>query len=121
MQRTAASILAVCLLGACSYDGTQRQAAVPPMTTAAPHTSAVYYRDPAVVAPVPRGAATTVNVVGTPFYALFKAVACVGTVAIAGPTAGLVELTARPDKAQMQRSLGAGVAHNCGGSYVLRY
>ena len=121
MQRTAASILALCLLGACSYDGTQRQAAVPPMTTAAPHASAVSHRGPVVQAAVPRGAATSVNVVGTPFYALFKAVACVGTVAIAGPTAGLVELTARPDKAQMQRSLGAGVAHNCGGSYVLRY
>ncbi len=121
MHRTAASILAICLIGACSYTGTERQAAVPPMSAAAPGAIAPTYRGPVAQATVPRAAATTVNVVGTPFYALFKAVACVGTVAIAGPTAGLVGLTARPDKAEMQRSLGAGVAHNCGGSYVLRH
>lgn len=66
-----------------------------------------------------RNAAGTVNVIGTPFYALFKAVACVGSVVVAAPTAGLVALTDRHDRHAIQANLHRGVGLNCGGSWVL--
>lgn len=60
-----------------------------------------------------------VGLLGTPFYALFKAVSCVATVGIAAPGAALVQLTDRPDKEELRRSLDHGVGHNCGGSWVI--
>ena len=62
---------------------------------------------------------TAVTVIGTPFYAVFKLTGCILTVAIAAPGAALLELTNRPNKRQERAQLDAGVAHNCGGSYVL--
>lgn len=94
------------LLAACSQTPTERQTAFG--TAQATSVSAETER---------RGA---VNAIGTPFYALFKAVGCVGTVVIAAPAAAVVELTDRADKAALRQSLDRGVGHNCGGSWVLR-
>ena len=100
--------LLVPLVAACSQTPTERQTAFG--TSQATSVSAEAERKG-------RGA---VNVIGTPFYALFKAVGCVGTVVIAAPAAAVVDLTDRPDKAALRQNLDRGVGHNCGGSYVLR-
>jgi hypothetical protein len=105
--------LLVLLVAACSQTPTERQTAFP--TAERTPAGTVVYREPR------RDASGAVSVVGTPFFALFKATACVASVAIAAPAAGLIALTDRPDKAAMRRSLDQGVGHNCGGSYVLRY
>jgi len=100
--------LLVPLVAACSQTPTERQTAFG--TGQATSVSAEAERKG-------RGA---VNVIGTPFYALFKAVGCVGTVVIAAPAAAVVDLTDRPDKAALRQNLDRGVGHNCGGSWVLR-
>jgi len=100
--------LLVPLVAACSQTPTERQTAFG--TSQATSVSAEAERKG-------RGA---VNVIGTPFYALFKAVGCVGTVVIAAPAAAVVDLTDRPDKAALRQNLDRGVGHNCGGSWVLR-
>ena len=96
------------LVAACSQTPTERQTAFgsPQATT--------------VSAEAERRGRGAVNVIGTPFYAVFKAVGCIGTVVLAAPAAAVVELTDREDKAQLRQSLNRGVGHNCGGSYVLR-
>lgn len=112
-MRPTALVLAAAMLAACSHSPTERQAALPPagQQVAEPHW---------IDAQARRNATSTVNVIGTPFYALFKATACVATAVIAAPTAGVIGLTNRPDKARMRRQLDDGLAANCGGSYVLR-
>ena len=59
------------------------------------------------------------NVIGTPFYALFKGATCVTTVVLATPVAVGIGLTERPDRALVRAELDRGVGANCGGSYVL--
>ena len=109
MRHAAVIVLFAFGLAACSQAPTQQQTTLG--TTYAPAMAA---------APPQHSARHAVNVIGSPFYGLFKAVACVGSVAIAAPTAALIELTTRPDKVAMRRSLDAGVAHNCGGPAVLQ-
>ena len=104
--------LLLLLVAACSQTPTERQTAFP--TAERTSSGTLVYREPR------RDASGAVNVIGTPFYALFKATACVASVVIAAPAAGLIALTDRPDKAAMRRSLDEGVGENCGGSYVLR-
>jgi|GEM_PF-2484259 len=96
------------VVAACSQTPTERQTAFgsPQATT--------------VSAGAERAGRNAVTVIGTPFYALFKAVGCVGTVVLAAPAAAVVELADRPDKAALRQSLDRGVGHNCGGSWVLR-
>jgi hypothetical protein len=107
-MRQVTMALLVVLLGACSQTPSERQTAFgTPQATA-------------VSAEAERRGRGAVNVIGTPFYALFKAVGCVGTVVLAAPAAAVLELTDRADKAAMRQSLNRGVGHNCGGSYVLR-
>lgn len=65
----------------------------------------------------PDGGATAA--IGTPFYAVFKAVGCVATVAIAAPGRAVLGLTDRPDRESVGRELERGVAHNCGGPWTL--
>lgn len=60
-----------------------------------------------------------VNVVGTPFFALFKGVGCVASVLIATPVAVGLGLGDRDDRALIRADLDKGVGANCGGSYVL--
>ena len=102
--------LLVVLVAACSQTPTERQTAF----------GSIQASGPGVDARPPRDESAAVNIIGTPFYALFKATACVASVVIAAPAAGLIALTDRPDKAAMRRSLDQGVGENCGGSYLLR-
>ena len=62
---------------------------------------------------------TVVSVVGTPFLWVVKSVACVATVAIAAPVAGISALSESPFAPEVQRSLGDGVSANCGPPWVL--
>lgn len=59
------------------------------------------------------------NVVGTPFYALFKGVGCVASVVIATPVAVGLSLGQREDRALIRSDLDRSVGTNCGGSYAL--
>jgi hypothetical protein len=60
-----------------------------------------------------------ISVVGTPFYLVFKSVACVASVAIAAPMAGLAALSESPFAPEVRRGLGDGVNQNCGLPYTL--
>jgi hypothetical protein len=60
-----------------------------------------------------------VAVIGTPFYLVFKAVTCAGTLVIAPPVSALVALTDRDDKAAIRRGIDEGTSQNCGGSWIL--
>jgi hypothetical protein len=62
---------------------------------------------------------TVVSVVGTPFYLIFKGAACIASVAIAAPTAGLGALSDSTLGTKLTRNLGDGVNWNCGPPYVL--
>lgn len=111
MQRSLAfALIALLGLTACSYSRAERQTAFGSTPGSTGTLEAEARRDA-------RGA---VNVVGTPFYALFKATACVASVVIAAPAAGVIALTDRADKGKLRRQLDEGVGHNCRGSYVLR-
>lgn len=112
MRPTATLVLAACLVAGCSYTPTERQSTFGP-TYVSP-------AGPGIEARARRDASGAINVLGTPFYAIFKATACVVSTVIAAPAAGLIGLTDRPDKARMRRQLDEGVGENCGGSYVLR-
>jgi hypothetical protein len=61
-----------------------------------------------------------INFIGTPFYALTKAVGCVATVLVATPVAIGLELGESPDRLAVRSELDRGVGTNCGGSYILR-
>jgi hypothetical protein len=60
-----------------------------------------------------------VAVIGTPFFLIFKAVTCAGTLVIAPPVSALAALTDRHDKAEIRRSIDEGTSQNCGGSWIL--
>lgn len=60
-----------------------------------------------------------VSVVGTPFYLVFKSVACVASVAITAPVAGVAALSESRLAPEVRRGLGDGVNQNCGPPYVL--
>ena len=111
MRQVTMGVLVV-LVAACSQTPIERQMAFP--TAERTSSGAVMCREPR------RAASGAINVIGTPFFALFKATACVASVVIAAPAAGPIALTDRPDKATMRQSLDEGVGENCGGSYLLR-
>lgn len=112
MWRSAYLLVLALFVAGCSYSNGERQGAFPTAERRADGT--VVYREPK------RDGSTAVAIVGTPFFAVFKAVTCVATVVVAAPTAGLIALTNRTDKARMRRSLDQGVGENCGGPYYLR-
>lgn len=60
---------------------------------------------------------TFISIVGTPFLIAFKIPVCIASVAIAAPLAGAAALT--PGSGETRRTLGAGLAENCGPPYVL--
>jgi hypothetical protein len=60
-----------------------------------------------------------VAVIGTPFYLVFKAVTCAGTLVLAPPVSALVAITDREDKASIRRNIDEGTSQNCGGSWIL--
>ena len=61
---------------------------------------------------------TAVAVIGTPFLLVFKTATCALTLAVAAPAAGILSLGVDP-YGEGYDYLGSGVAHNCGGPYVL--
>lgn len=58
-------------------------------------------------------------VLGTPFYALFKAASCVVTTAIVVPSSAALALTDRSRREDEREALHAGLGRNCFGSYAL--
>ena len=60
-----------------------------------------------------------VSTIGTPFFALTKAIGCVASVLVATPVAIGLELSERPDRLLLRSELDRGVGTNCGGSYRL--
>ena len=72
--------------------------------------------------PVDDGAAgAVVSTIGTPFLLAFKIPLCAATLALAGPSAGALELTGyeRPTNLELRRELDDGVRRNCGVPYVV--
>lgn len=60
-----------------------------------------------------------VAVLGTPFYALFRATSCIVTTAIVVPSSAALALTDRPNGRDEREALQAGLGENCFGSYFL--
>ena len=96
--RTGLPLLTLLLLAACA---TTRPAGAPPMAADAANGQAI------------------VDVLGTPFYALFKATACVASTLIAVPSSAALALTDRPEREYEREALHAGLGRNCYGSYIL--
>jgi hypothetical protein len=112
MRQKVGGLLAVMLVASCSYSNGERQEAFPTVEHRLDGT--VVYQEPK------RDGSTAVAIIGTPFYAVFKAAVCVTSVVIAAPAAGVIALTDNPQKARMRQSLDEGVGQNCGGPYYLR-
>lgn len=62
---------------------------------------------------------TIVSVVGTPFLVAFKAATCIGTVAVAGPIAGLTAVSRASYGPELQTTLEDGLNANCGPPYAI--
>jgi hypothetical protein len=88
------------------------------MTIGGCQTSAPEPSDPGNHTVVHPGDAAA-SVVGTPLYLVFKSVACVASVAIAAPVAGVAALSESRLAPEVRRELGDGVSQNCGPPYVL--
>ncbi len=72
--------------------------------------------------PVNDGAAGgVVSAIGTPFLLAFKIPLCAVTVAVAGPSAGALELAGyeRPTNLDLRHDLDDSVRRNCGVPYVV--
>jgi hypothetical protein len=93
-----ASLALVALL--CSACAASRPPDAPPMSADAANGQAI------------------VTVIGTPFYALFKATSCLVSVVVAVPSTTALALTDRPERQQEQAAMYAGVGENCYGSYL---
>ena len=100
MSSRSIALLAGCaLLAACAAT---RPAGAPPISPAAANGQAI------------------VTVLGTPFYALFKAAACVASTVIVVPSSAALELTDRPQRELEREALHEGLGRNCFGSYILQ-
>ncbi len=69
----------------------------------------------------PVSGVSVVSVIGTPFLIIFKIPVCILTLVVAGPVAGISELS-DPDTAggaDVRRGLSDGIATNCGPPYVV--
>jgi hypothetical protein len=98
----------------------------PPLTTlallalTAAGCTAPPRRDPAApVNPAVYDGGLALAVIGTPFYALAKATACVGSALIAAPSSAGLALSDRSRRYEEREALQEGVATNCGGPYWL--
>ena len=60
-----------------------------------------------------------VTAIGTPFHALFKATTCLVSAVVAVPSSAALALTDRPERAEEQAAMYAGLGRNCYGSYAL--
>jgi hypothetical protein len=109
MRIRTASLIGALMLGGCAAD-----AGKPPP---AKYPERVAWTEPERVAE--RSGSDIVATVGTPFFALTKALGCVASLLVATPVAIGVELGERPDRALLRSELDRGVGTNCGGSYRL--
>jgi len=100
MPRDVGPIVVLCLL--CAACATTRPVGAPPMTPDAANGQGI------------------VTILGTPFYALFKATGCVLTTVVVVPSAALLAMTNRPDRAEQQAWLYDGLGRNCYGSYAMQ-
>lgn len=96
-SRAIAVLSCACLLAACAT----RPVDAPPISPAAADGGAV------------------VAVLGTPFYALFKATACVFSTVVAVPSSAALALTDRSQRDLEREALHEGLGQNCYGSYIL--
>lgn len=62
---------------------------------------------------------TVVSVIGTPFYLVFKGLACGASALVAAPVTGLAALSDSRFAPAIQDDLADGLARNCGPPYVL--
>jgi hypothetical protein len=58
--------------------------------------------------------------IGTPFYALFKATACIVSAVVVAPSAAALALTDRLERDEERAAMYAGLGRNCYGSYALQ-
>jgi hypothetical protein len=58
--------------------------------------------------------------VATPFYAVFKATACLVSAVVVVPSTAALALTDRPERDEERAALYAGLGRNCYGSYALQ-
>ncbi len=100
MLRDLGRVLALCIL--CSACATTRPAGAPPMSPDAANGQSI------------------VTVLGTPFYALFKATGCVLTTVVVVPSAAVLAMTDRPQREEEQAWLYSGLGRNCYGSYAMQ-
>jgi hypothetical protein len=73
----------------------------------------------APVSPAVYDGGLALAIVGTPFYALAKATACVGSALVAVPSSAGLALSDRPRRHEEREALQEGVAVNCAGPYWL--
>lgn len=102
------------LIGALALAGCAADAGKPPP---AKYPERVAWTEPERVAE--RSGSEIVSTIGTPFFALTKALGCVASVIVAAPVAIGLELGERPDRLLLRSELDRGVGTNCGGSYRL--
>ena len=74
----------------------------------------------APISPDAANGQAVVSVLGTPFYALFKATSCIVTTVIVVPSSAALTLTNRPQRDGEREALEEGLGRNCFGSYVLQ-
>lgn len=60
-----------------------------------------------------------INTVGTPFHALFKGAACVGSTVVAVPVTSALTISGGAHDREVRRDLRNWVGRACGGSYRL--
>lgn len=118
MRNLVSSLFVIAALAGCAAhsadeDSTKTaEAALPPPAQVPP---------PAPVPASPSAGTTLLSVVGTPFLVIFKIPVCILTVVVAGPVAGVSELSnpSDPAGADLRRQLGQGIEQNCGPPYVI--
>ncbi len=71
------------------------------------------------ISPAAANGGAVVSVLGTPFYALFKATSCLVSTVIVVPSSAALALTDRPKGRDEREALHAGLGENCFGSYIL--
>jgi hypothetical protein len=98
LSRPTSLLLLVLLCGGCAAT---RPEGAPPMSADAANGQAI------------------VTAIGTPFYALFKATTCLVSAVVAVPSTAALALTDRPERAEEQAAMYAGLGRNCYGSYAL--
>ncbi len=62
---------------------------------------------------------TALDVVGTPFYVLFKGTTCLASAILAAPAGAVTSLSTSPERGETLRQLDQGLDHNCGGRWVM--